>query len=319
MRRNYLVRRLAVAALIIFATLTLNFFLFRAAPGSPLTNVSRVPNATPELIASVERQYGLDKPAWQQYFVYLRSIVSGDLGTSFRDSKPVVDKLAKAIGNTLPMILVGTLGAIAMGLATGLVAAWMRGSFADHASVGAALMFYALPPQWLGLMAITVTAGALPSGGDRDAFLVGASWLELTLDRVEHLILPAAVFALGLFGSFTLITRSAVLETLGDDFIRTARAKGLKPRTVMVRYGLRNALLPIVSLSALTLGYAVAGTIIIEVVFSWPGIGSEMYTAARSSDYPMLQGCFLVLTISVVLATLAADLLMYRLDPRLRS
>ena len=174
-----------------------------------------------------------------------------------------------------------------------------------------------MPTQWLGLMLIIIFAGVLPTGGMTNEFLLNPPFWTHVKDLASHMFLPALTLGLTLYGEYTLIVRSAMLETLGEDYILTARAKGLKPRTIVRKHALRNAMLPITTLIALSLGYIVAGAILIETVFSWPGIGRAVYDAVLQRDYPMLQGAFLVLTLSVIFFNLVADLLYFRLDPRI--
>ena len=200
---------------------------------------------------------------------------------------------------------------------TGVLAAWRRGTAVETVSVTTALGFYSMPTHWLGLMLIIIFAGVLPTGGMSNEFLLNPSWWEHLKDVLTHMVLPSATLGLVLYGEYTLIVRSAMLETLGEDYVLTARAKGLKPWTIVRKHALRNAMLPIATLVALSLGYIVAGAILIETVFSWPGIGRAVYDAVLQRDYPMLQGAFLVLTISVVFCNLAADLLYFKLDPRI--
>ena len=204
-----------------------------------------------------------------------------------------------------------------IGTLTGVLAAWRRGTAVETVSVTTALGFYSMPTHWLGLMLIIIFAGVLPTGGMTNEFLLNPSWWTHIKDVLSHMILPSATLGLVLYGEYTLIVRSAMLETLGEDYVLTARAKGLKPWTIVRRHALRNAMLPIATLVALSLGYIVAGAILIETVFSWPGIGRAVYDAVLQRDYPMLQGAFLVLTISVVFCNLAADLLYFKLDPRI--
>ncbi|MDQ2910105.1 MAG: ABC transporter permease, partial [Actinomycetota bacterium] len=173
--------------------------------------------------------------------------------------------------------------------------------------------------HWLALMLVILFAGVFPSGGMVNDFLIDPSWFEHVRDVLYHMTLPAATLALVLYGEYTLIVRSAMLETLGEDYVLTARAKGLRPWAIVRKHALRNALLPITTLVALSLGYIVAGSILVETVFSWPGIGRAVYQAVLQRDYPMLQGAFLVLTLSVVLFNLVADLLYFKLDPRITS
>jgi ABC-type dipeptide/oligopeptide/nickel transport system permease component len=314
---DYVIKRLAFAVLTVFIAVTINFALFRLAPGSAVTNLARVPHATPETRQALKRQFGLDKSKLEQYVLYLQQLAHGNLGISFANSQPVSDNLRTALINTVPMVTLGTIFAIVLGTLTGIVAAWRRGSKAEGASITTALTFYSMPTHWLGLMLVILFAGTLPTGGMSNEFLIDPSFTTHVKDLGEHILLPSLTLGLVLFGEYTLIVRSAMLETLGEDYVLTARAKGLKPWAILRRHALRNALLPITTLVALSLGYIVAGAILIETVFSWPGIGRAVYDAVLQRDYPMLQGAFLLLTCSVVFFNLIADLLYFRLDPRI--
>jgi len=314
---DYVAKRVVFALVTIFVAVTINFALFRLAPGNAVSNLSRVPHATQETRLALKRQFGLDKSKFQQYVIYLKQLAHGNLGISFQNSQPVSANLKTAISNTLPMALLGTLFAIVVGTLTGVLAAWRRGTVVEDASVSTALAFYAMPTHWLGLMLIIIFAGTFPTGGMTNDFLINPTWWEHVKDVLSHMVLPALTLGLVLFGEYTLIVRSAMLETLGEDYILTARAKGLKPWAIVRKHALRNALLPIATLVAISLGYIVAGVILIETVFSWPGIGRAVYDAVLARDYPMLQGAFLVLTISVVFFNLVADLVYFKLDPRI--
>jgi ABC-type dipeptide/oligopeptide/nickel transport system permease component len=314
---NYVFKRVAFALVTVFVAITLNFVLFRAAPGSVVTNLSRVPHATKETRTAIAEQFGLDKSKWQQYWIYLGQLGRGNLGISFADSQPVASNLREAVGNTVPMVALGTLFAVVLGTLTGVVAAWRRGTMVEHAAVTSALGFYSMPTHWLALVLIILFAGTFPSGGRVDDFLIDPTPWEHFKDVMLHMTLPSLTLGLVLYGEYTLVVRSAMLETLGEDYILTARAKGLRPWTIVRRHALRNALLPISTLVALSLGYIVAGAILIETVFSWPGVGRAVYEAVLERDYPMLQGAFLLLTLSVVFFNLLADMLYLKLDPRI--
>jgi ABC-type dipeptide/oligopeptide/nickel transport system permease component len=316
---DYVIKRTAFAVVTVAVALTLNFALFRLAPGSAVTNLSRVPHATQETRQAIARQFGLDKSKGEQFVIYLKELARGNLGVSFENSQPVSKNLRTALSNTLPMVGLGTLFAIVFGTLTGVIAAWRRGTATEHATVATALGFYAMPTHWLALMLVILFAGVFPSGGMVDEFLIDPSWFTHLKDVLYHMTLPSLTLGLVLYGEYTLIVRSAMLETLGEDYVLTARAKGLRPWTIVRKHALRNALLPITTLVALSLGYIVAGSILVETVFSWPGIGRAVYQAVLQRDYPMLQGAFLVLTLSVVLCNLLADLLYFRLDPRITS
>jgi ABC-type dipeptide/oligopeptide/nickel transport system permease component len=314
---DYVIKRVAFAIVTVFVAITLNFVLFRLAPGDAVSNLSRVPHATPETREAIKKQFGLDKSRGEQYVLYLKQLAHGNLGISYSNSQPVRDNLRTALGNTIPMVLLGTLFAIVIGTFTGVVAAWRRGTTTEGASVTTALAFYSMPTHWLGLMLVILFTGVLPTGGMSDDFLIDPSWWTHLKDVLRHMILPALTLALVLFGEYTLIVRSAMLETLGEDYVLTARAKGLRSWAIVRKHALRNALLPIATLVALSLGYIVAGAILVETVFSWPGIGRAVYDAVLARDYPMLQGAFLILTVSVVFFNLLADLIYFKLDPRI--
>jgi ABC-type dipeptide/oligopeptide/nickel transport system permease component len=314
---DYFAKRIAFAVVTVFVAVTINFALFRLAPGSAISNLARVPHATPELRQALKREFGLDKSKGAQYVIYLEQLVRGNLGISFANQQPVWSNLWSALKNTIPMVLLGTLFSIVFGTLTGVIAAWRRGTPLETVTVMSALGFYSMPTHWLGLMLVILFTGVLPTGGMSNDFLINPSfWTHIT-DVFSHMILPSLTLGLVLYGEYTLIVRSAMLETLGEDYILTARAKGLRPWTIVRKHALRNAMLPIVTLVALSLGYIVAGAILIETVFSWPGIGRAVYDAVLQRDYPMLQGAFLILTVSVIFFNLLADLLYFKLDPRI--
>ncbi|HEY3551233.1 MAG TPA: ABC transporter permease [Gaiellaceae bacterium] len=314
---DYVLKRIGFAVVTIFVAVTINFVLFRLAPGSAVTNLSRVPHATQQLRHALEVQFGLDKSKGEQYVIYLKQLLHGNLGVSFEYEQPVSKELRIALINTLPMVTLGTLFSILIGTLTGVIAAWRRGTPVEALTVSSALGFYSMPTQWLGLMLIIIFSGVLPTGGMTNEFLLNPGFWQHLKDLASHIVLPSLTLGLVLYGEYTLIVRSAMLETLGEDYILTARAKGLKPWTIVRKHALRNAMLPITTLVALSLGYIVAGAILIEIVFSWPGIGRAVYEAVLQRDYPMLQGAFLLLTISVVICNLIADLLYFKLDPRI--
>jgi ABC-type dipeptide/oligopeptide/nickel transport system permease component len=314
---DYVIKRTLFALVTVFVAITMNFALFRLAPGDAVSNLSRIPHATPETRLAIKKQFGLDKSKGQQYALYLKQLVHGNLGVSFANSQPVSSNLRTSIANSIPMVLLGTVFAIVVGTLTGVLAAWRRGTPLETVSVTTALGFYSMPTHWLGLMLVILFAGILPTGGMTNEFLIDPSWWTHVKDVLSHMALPSLTLGLVLYGEYTLIVRSAMLETLGEDYILTARAKGLRPWTIVRRHALRNALLPIATLVALSLGYIVAGAILIETVFSWPGIGRAVYDAVLARDYPMLQGAFLILTISVVFFNLLADLIYFKLDPRI--
>jgi ABC-type dipeptide/oligopeptide/nickel transport system permease component len=317
---DYVIKRTVFALMTVFVAVTLNFIIFRAAPGDATTAL-RCRNCPIEFKEALRKELGLDKTKIQQYGIYLKELAHGDLGRSFASRQPVTDELRAPIKNTIPMVLLGEVIAVFLGILTGVVAAWRRGTFVDSGSLSIALVFYSLPTQWLGLMLVILFAGTLPISGIGDPFIAftDPTWWETLKDRLTHMILPSTTLGVVLYGSYALIVRSAMLETLGEDYILTARAKGLRNWTIVWRHAFRNALLPVTTLMAISLGYVVAGAILVEAVFSYPGIGLETYDAVFAKDYPIVQGAFLLLTLSVVLANYVADLLYFKLDPRITT
>lgn len=317
---EYVIRRGIFTVVTVFLAVTLNFFLFRALPGSAVSNLARVPDSSPELQHALTVRFGLDRSKWDQYVLYLKNLLHGDLGVSFTYQRPVSHLLLSDLQNTVLLAGAGTLGAIALGVLSGVVAAWRRSSALDHLNTNLAILTYSFPAQWLGLVLLIVFAGVLPAGGMSDQFLFHSPpFWEHAADVARHMVLPAATLILTAYGGYTLIVRSSMLETLGQDYVLTARAKGLPDRRIVWRHAARNAMLPMVTMVALDLGFVVGGAVLVEVIFSWPGIGMATYTALSQRDYPMVQGCLLILTVSVILLNFLADLLCFRLDRRVTA
>jgi ABC-type dipeptide/oligopeptide/nickel transport system permease component len=322
-RADFVIKRTGYALVTVLVAITLNFFLFRVIPGDTVSGL-RCQSCTPQFKAAIRKQYGLDKPKVQQYFIYVDRLAHGDLGTSVYDNEPVWDDISSPLLKTLPMIIVGTLISILLGIAAGIVSAWRRGTVVDKASLWTSLAFYSMPTQWLGLLVVFYVAGnvGLPLAGIANPTLTilgpVSEWTFLK-DRAEHLILPALTLGIGLYGEYALIVRSSMLETLGEDYVLTARAKGLSNWAIIRKHGLRNAMLPVVTLIALSLGAIVAGAIVVEDVFSYPGIGLATVDSINHRDWPVLQGIFLLLTIAVIFCNFVADLLYFKLDPRVTS
>ncbi len=299
---------------------TLNFVLFRAVPGDAVSAL-RCRQCTTQFKAYERKQLGLDQSKLEQYWLYLGRLVHGDLGSSLRTEKPVTGLLWDPIKNTVPMIALGTLFSIVLGVVVGVASAWRRGTVVDRAGLWSALGFYSMPPQWLGLLMVLFVAGwlGLPTSGIKNptlGILSEPSTWTVVVDRLRHMLLPALTLGLVLYGEYALIVRSAMLETLGEDYVLTARAKGLSSWATVWKHGLRNAMLPVITLVALSLGFIIGGSITIEYVFSYPGVGLEIVEAIDQRDYPVLQGAFLLLTLSVIAFNLLADLLYFKLDPR---
>ncbi len=328
-RSDYVIRRLGWAIFTIFFVVTLNFFLFRVLPGDPAKSGARDPRLTREAQEAIRVRFGLDKPLLinmtgdpfdSQFFRYFGNLVRGDLGMSYNFSRPVADLLRERLVNTVLLVMVGQTLAILIGLALGIVAAWRRGTALDAAALVFGLFTWALPTFFLGIILLIVgsTLFGLPVGGIRTPGATYASFWDEWFDIGRHMLLPSLTLTIIFLGEFLLIMRSSLLETLGEDYILTARAKGLSDARILLDHALKNAMLPVVTIIALTLGFTVAGALQTEAVFSWPGLGSAIVEAVSRRDYPMLQGAFLLIAVSVVLANLAADLVYSWLDPRVK-
>ena len=315
-RTGYVVTRTVQSLGTVLVALTVNFLIFRLLPGNAADDFAKVPGATPELQEALRSQFGLDGSIWTQYVAYVEQLLQGNLGISFYSRQPVTHDLAVAIGNSLPMVLAGTLVGIGLGIVVGAVAAWRRTTTFDRVAAASGLVLYALPAQFLGLLLMIVFHNVLPIAGMQDEFAVGESTLAHLKDVGRHMILPATTLGLIIFGNYIVLTRAAVLDTLGQEYVLAARSRGFSDQYVLRRFALRNAALPITHMVALSLGFVVAGSILIETVFSWPGIGHAVFQAVLARDYPMLQGAFLTLSIAVIGFNLLADLVSMYLDRR---
>jgi ABC-type dipeptide/oligopeptide/nickel transport system permease component len=320
---DYLAKRVFFAVITVFVAITLNFVLFRTLSGDAVSAL-RCRQCTQQFKDYQRQQLGLDESKWEQYQLYLSDLAHGDLGRSLRSEAPVTTEIWPPIKNTMAMVALGTAFSIVLGVLVGVISAWRRGTWSDKGGLWTGLAFYSMPPQWLGLLMVLFVAGALglPTSGIKDpvlGILGDASMWDVFVDRIRHMILPALTLGLVLFGEYALVVRSAMLETLGEDYVLTARAKGLSNWAIVWKHGLRNAALPIITLIALSLGFIIGGSITIEYVFSYPGIGLAVVEAIDQRDYPILQGAFLLLTFSVIFANLVADLLYFKLDPRVST
>ena len=325
MGSTYLLRRVGGAAVTIALIVVVNFILFRAMPGSPERVLLRgTPNVTSAQIEAARERWGLNDPVFPDQFVaFVGATAQGDLGYSFiARGQTVVDVLAQRVWPTIILFGLGEVIAIGLGLALGAYSGWRRGGAVDFIGNTLSLILYSTPYFLLGmalLLLFAVQLGWFPTFGMLTA---GAAYSGLTdrlADFVAHLVLPLATVSLGLVGQYAIVMRSSIIETLSDDYVTTARAMGLKDSRVLWHHALPNAMLPTVSLIAINLGYVIAGAITVEVVFNWPGLGTLAVEALEALDYPVLQGVFLLLSVSVVLANLVADVVYGYLDPRVRS
>jgi peptide/nickel transport system permease protein len=312
--------RLAQMVFVLWAVATILFFIFRLMPGNPLVAYID-PTFTVEQQQELMQRFGLDRPLHEQYVIYLANLLRGDLGDSFFYRAPVTQLIWDVFPNTIALTLVSLLLAYLIGTLGGVLFAWLRGTRFEGFGIPLVLMTRAAPEFWLGMLILAVFSfafGWFPAGGANSA---GASFPNefarfFSLDFLRHLFLPALTLAIYLHGLPLLLMRSNMLEVMQEDFVTMAKMKGLSNWTIMVRHAARNALLPVVTAFAVGIGYSVGGNVVVETVFSWPGLGRLLVRAVSSSDYPLAQGAFLMIAAVIVVMNFIADLLYTTLDPR---
>ncbi|MFF1453440.1 ABC transporter permease [Streptomyces sp. NPDC058274] len=317
---RYVAGKLGGAAVSLLAVLVTSFFLFRLIPGDPVKYMTGGRQVSAEQLANYRKEFGLDLPMWQQFTDYCGKALTGDLGTSYQFRAPVIDKITEALPNTL--LLTGTAFVLytALGIFLGTRSAWRSGGAGDRINTGLALTLYSIPSFWLGLLLIIVFSvgmgpipGLFPTGGMESG---GEEGFAYVLDVAHHLVLPVITLVAVEYGQTLLVTRSALLDEMGSDYLTTARAKGLRDDLVRRRHAVPNALLPTVTLIFVNLGRTVAGVILVETVFSWPGLGGLFYQALSVPDLPLVQGLFFVFASAVIVMNTLADLIYPLLDPR---
>lgn len=317
---TFIVQRIVKAAAVLLAIIILNFFLIRAAPGNPALVMAGEAGAADKIyIAQLRQKFGLDKPITIQLYIYMKGIAHLDLGFSYRQQMPVSRLIAQRLPATL--LLTGTAFLISMvfGILLGSQAAWRAGTWLDSVITAVSLIFYATPLFWAALMAVllfSVLLGWLPAFGYDT---VGANYTGFAhvLDVGAHLVLPALTLGLFFTATYARMTRASMLEVMELDFIKTARAKGLREKVIQRRHVLRNALLPVVTLAGLQAGTLVGGAVLTETVFAWPGVGRLMYDALLDRDYNLLLGVFVVCSAMVLVFNLITDVIYRVVDPRI--
>ena len=315
-------RRLAQIIPLVLGVIVLNFTLIQMAPGSlfdVMTAEQQVTN--PEMLEKLRHLYGVDQPTYIQLFKYIWSVVTLDFGFSYRQNAPVLDVIMQQLPATVILMLAAIAIALLVGVTAGVLASVKVNTIWDNLISLGSVFFFAAPSFWLGIMMTVLFAvklGWLPVGGMR-SIGVEQNVLEATVDVMKHMLLPAT--ALGLFyaATYARVMRASMLEIFRLDFVRTARAKGLSRTRVVIAHVLRNALLPVVTLLGLQLGTVLGGSVVIEAVFSWPGIGSLLFDSVMSRNYPMVLGVLVLGSVIVAVANASVDLIYMRLDPRIRA
>lgn len=334
---QYILRRLVLTIPLLFGVTLIAFAISHAVPADPITaNLGQKAMSDPKIVAAFRAEWGLDKPIQEQYLIYVKNLLRGDLGRSIKSRRPVIEDLKAFLPATIELATVAIVFGVFIGMAFGIFSALWRNSWLDHIARVLSLMGVSVPVFWLALLALFVFYSRLnwfPGPGRIDVglavpprttgmftidALLAGDWTTLG-NVLGHLLLPALVLGSYTTGLITRVTRSAMLEVLNQDYMRTARAKGLPDRSLLIRHALRNALIPVVTVIGFSYGNLLAGTVLTESIFAWPGIGQYAYRAATSLDFPAIMGVSMVIALIFIFTNLVVDVLYFILDPRLSA
>jgi peptide/nickel transport system permease protein len=339
-RFRFLAGKFGWAAFTILFVLILNFFLFRVLPGDPARAGVHDPRLKKEAIEAIRVRFGLDKPVINcfeslnplklgscgvnpletQFFIYVGNLLKGEMGISYHTNRPVAEILVERLWNTILLIGAGQILSVIIGVLFGLFAAWRARTSIDYGALIISLVAWSLPTFWLGIILLFWGSNyGLPIGGKATPGMSSDPLLEQWGDIALHMFLPTLTYTIVYMGEYMLIMRSSLLDVLSEDYILTAKAKGLSTFQILKDHALKNAMLPLVTVIAINLGFTVAGALQIESVFSWPGLGLAIYEAVNRRDFPVLQGAFLLIAVSVIIANLLADMAYSYLDPRVQT
>jgi peptide/nickel transport system permease protein len=339
-RYRFLAKKIGWSVFTIVFVIVLNFFIFRILPGDPAKSLAKDPRMTKEAVEKLRVRFGLDKPVINcipsisplefgdcginpletQFVIYFRNLAQGDLGISFKTNRPVSDILGERLWNTIVLIGAGQIFSIIVGVAFGVFSAWKARTYIDYGALLTGLLAWSLPTFWLGIILLFWGSNnGFPIGGMETPGISTYPFIYQLGDIAKHMILPTITYTIVFMGEYMLVMRSSLLDVLAEDYILTAKAKGLSTFQILKDHALKNAMLPIVTIIAINLGFTVAGAIQIESVFSWPGLGGLVFEAVESRDYPVLQGTFLLIAVSVIVANLITDLTYSYLDPRVQT
>ncbi|CAM4043157.1 ABC transporter permease [Paracoccus yeei] len=315
-----ILRQLLYAAALILAVLVLNFLLIQLAPGDPAEVIAgEMGGASAEVMAAIREQYGLDKPLLTQLGLYLGRALQGDLGMSYYYNRPVVDLILSRLGPTMLLVATALGFALIVGTRLGMLASRNPRGIASAVVTVLSLIGYSAPVFWTGLMLVILFAAKIPLfpvAGMIDVVKQGGTLMR-ALDIAHHLVLPGLTLGLVYLAQYSRLTRASMLEVLGADYIRTARAKGVSEKLVFRRHAFRNAMLPVVTVAGMQFGAIISGAVLVETVFSWPGLGTLAFQSILARDYPTVLGILFFSTLIVIIANLLTDFVSRLLDPRL--
>lgn len=318
---RYLRRRLLTLTITFFIALTLNFIIPRAMPGNPVTAIAADLRLPPQSQKALIKLFGLDEPLHVQFYKYVINTLRGEFGVSFdKYPKKVIDLIMERLPWTIFLVGTSTVLSAILGVFLGIESAWRRGSKFDSTVQSLSLAIWAAPAFWLGMLLIITFGYYIPlfPVSSAESAVMYENVYELIVDRLWHSVLPIVTLTLSNFAGYTMIMRSSMLEVLDEDFIVTAYAKGLDDNTIKMRHAARNAMLPVATVIALNMAFVVGGSIFVETVFSYPGVGELIFQSILAHDYPVLQGTFFILTVTVLAANFIADLIYMYLDPRVK-
>ena len=333
-RGDYLFRKFTIALLTLMVVIVFNFFLFRILPGDPARAIIARGRMNAATLERMRAQFGLDKPVWldveklqggdlggaldSQFTAYVSNLFQGNLGVSFANKLEVSEILKDKVWKTFLLLFTGEIVAVFLGSTLGVIASWRRGSRIDLGILLGGLFTWSIPTFFFGIILVLLARGTLPTGMMVTVGLKPEDGLVYWMDVGKHLILPTIALGIGYISSYMMVMRSSIVEVLSEDYILTAKAKGLNNFQILRDHALKNAMLPMVTLLALSLAYTVGGAIQVETVFSWPGLGRLIFDSVGKQDYPVLQGAFLLIAVSVIGANFLADVFYTLLDPRVK-
>ena len=315
-------QRIAYGLILLVAVIVLNFILIHLAPGDPAETIAgEMGGATEEMLASIRASYGLDKPLYEQLWLYLSRVAQGDLGQSFYFNAPVTDLILQRLPATLLLVISAILLAIFLGTLMGVLAARKPNGWFSHLITILALIGYSAPVFWTGLMLVILLASIFPLfpvSGMYDVTLQGGAFMQM-LDVLHHLILPMLTLGIIYLAQYSRLARASMLDVLGSDYIRTARAKGLAENVVVYKHALRNAVLPVVTIAGLQFGQVLSGAVLVETVFNWPGLGRLAFDSILRRDHPTILGILFFSALLVVLVNILTDFAYRLIDPRIKT